>query len=132
MSSANEMQVGGDHYKAGYQHWDMITDFHIGYLEGCATKYLTRWRKKNGLEDLKKALHFTQKLIEKADAGHRPLHVVDSSAIARFFRANPVDETTQGAIYGLLTWTTHGPGRARLDRSAALIADLIRIESDPA
>ena len=36
----------------------------LGYLEGTAIKYLTRFRKKNGVEDLKKAIHFIEKLIE--------------------------------------------------------------------
>jgi hypothetical protein len=27
-------------------------------------KYITRWRKKGGIDDLRKVLHYTQKLIE--------------------------------------------------------------------
>lgn len=64
--TANEKQVGGTHYKTAYEHWDLMLDFGYGvsYLVGQATKYVTRWRKKNGLEDLLKALHFVNKLIE--------------------------------------------------------------------
>ena len=32
--------------------------------EGCAIKYLSRWREKGGLQDLKKARHYLDKLIE--------------------------------------------------------------------
>jgi hypothetical protein len=66
MTNASSRQVGGDHYKgATIQHWDLITD-HLGpfFLVGNATKYLSRWQKKNGVEDLEKALHYTEKLIE--------------------------------------------------------------------
>jgi hypothetical protein len=63
--NANERQVGGDHYKGrAVQPWDYITANGIPYLEGCAIKYLTRWRDKGGLADLEKAAHFIQKLIE--------------------------------------------------------------------
>lgn len=36
----------------------------MGYLEGTAVKYITRWKEKNGIEDIRKAIHFLEKLIE--------------------------------------------------------------------
>ena len=65
---ANEMQVGGDHYRSSLQHWDVVTLYNVPYLEGCASKYVSRWRKKNGLQDLEKALHFVTKLKEVVSA----------------------------------------------------------------
>lgn len=66
--SANDKQVGGDHYRvdAGFeQHWDRIWRLYgRGYFIGCATKYLERYHLKNGVQDLEKAVHFIQKLIE--------------------------------------------------------------------
>lgn len=64
MQGANERQVGGDHYKGGYEHWDFALDAGLGYLLGCATKYVSRWRQKNGVQDLEKALHYLQKAVE--------------------------------------------------------------------
>ena len=62
---ANSRQIGGTHYKQfTYETWDVITDWGLGYLDGNAVKYLSRWRYKNGLEDLKKARHYIDKLIE--------------------------------------------------------------------
>jgi hypothetical protein len=61
----NEIQVGGDHYKSEYQHWDFVPKFELDYFQGCATKYISRWRKKNGIQDLKKALHYVCKFQEK-------------------------------------------------------------------
>ncbi len=63
-SKANDNQVGGDHYKKRKgQHWDWAQ--HLPYLEGCATKYIGRHQDKNGLQDLDKAMHFVQKLVER-------------------------------------------------------------------
>lgn len=59
---ANERQVGGDHYRAEYQHWDFCVDHAVPHLEGSATKYALRFRKKNGAQDLEKALHYVQKM----------------------------------------------------------------------
>ena len=60
-------QVGGHHYEGhNYQHWDWADENNIPYLEGCATKYLVRWRDKNGVEDLKKSITYFQ----KAEASH--------------------------------------------------------------
>lgn len=70
MPSANDIQVAGTHYKATIQHWDyVILALHNRYLEGNITKYVVRHRKKNGLQDLDKAMHYTQKLIESYSAG---------------------------------------------------------------
>ena len=74
--SVNAIQVGGGHYKSRYQHWDFVLQVLAArYLEGNITKYMTRWQKKNGLEDLKKASHYLDKLITLAKAGDMaPLH----------------------------------------------------------
>ena len=60
----NDRQVGGDHYQAAIQTWDYILAHDLGYLEGNVIKYVTRHRKKNGVQDLEKALHYLTKLIE--------------------------------------------------------------------
>ena len=63
--SANNRQVGGSHYAGAVQHWDMAyVVFGEGYFGGQITKYVSRWRKKNGVQDLEKAAHFLDKLIE--------------------------------------------------------------------
>lgn len=63
-TSTNARQVGGDHYASEYQHWDFVCDTNMHYLLGCATKYVSRWRKKGGKEDLKKAIHYLEKYME--------------------------------------------------------------------
>lgn len=70
MSEANKTQVGGTHYQTAYQHWDMVADMYgASYFKGVITKYLVRWRKKNGKEDLQKAHHYGVKLLELCETG---------------------------------------------------------------
>jgi hypothetical protein len=61
---ANDIQVGGNHYASEMQHWDYVLANDIPYLEAQIIKYVTRWKQKDGMEDLIKATHFLMKLIE--------------------------------------------------------------------
>jgi Protein of unknwon function (DUF3310) len=64
--SANDKQIAGNHYKqfTNYEPWDVVTAWGLGYLDGTALKYIARWKHKNGIEDIRKAIHFLEKLIE--------------------------------------------------------------------
>jgi len=63
--SANSTQVAGNHYKTkAIQPWDYIVGNNLGYLEGNIVKYVSRWKDKGGVDDLKKAQHYLTKLIE--------------------------------------------------------------------
>lgn len=60
MSKANEVQYGGSHYQVkSIQPWDYIEANGIGFLDGNAIKYLTRWKDKGGVEDLKNLRNMT-------------------------------------------------------------------------
>jgi len=60
---ASEKQVGGNHYKQyAIQPIDFIEANNIPYIEGNVIKYLLRWRDKNGVEDLDKAIHYIELL----------------------------------------------------------------------
>jgi hypothetical protein len=87
--SANEKQVGGEHYKQGYQHWDMVADGYLDYFKGQATKYLTRYRRKNGIQDLEKSLHYLEKLNELSIRGRQivPASAVAMAALMRFLES---------------------------------------------
>jgi len=64
-TTASRTQIGGNHYaKCKVQPWDYVAANDLGYFEGSIIKYVTRWRDKGGVEDLKKARHFLDKLIE--------------------------------------------------------------------
>lgn len=68
--AANDKQIGGSHYKkGGEEHWDRQWRlFGRGYFIGCITKYVERYHEKNGVQDLHKAIHFLEKLIELESA----------------------------------------------------------------
>jgi hypothetical protein len=66
---ALDRQVGGDHYKkmkiqpAEYNHAN-----NIGFLEGEAISYISRWKDKNGIPDIQKAIHVLEILIQLEEA----------------------------------------------------------------
>lgn len=63
-----DIQIGGDHYKdLKIQPIEYIYQNKIGFIEGSAINYLTRWRSKGWIDDLKKARHFIDMLIEFED-----------------------------------------------------------------
>lgn len=60
------------HYKKAGTSYDCIAyciTNNIGFLEGNVIKYVSRWRYKNGLEDLKKAQEYLRRLIANEE-GH--------------------------------------------------------------
>jgi hypothetical protein len=68
---ASDLQVGGDHYKQfKIQPAEFCFVNNIPYLEATAIKYLCRWRDKGGIQDLEKAKHFIDLLIEFEDANN--------------------------------------------------------------
>ena len=63
--NALDKQVAGNHYKdLPIQPVEYIHDNALGYFEGNVVKYISRWRKKNGIADLEKAKHYIELLIE--------------------------------------------------------------------
>jgi hypothetical protein len=69
--NANDVQIAGTHYKdKSIQPWDYIVANKLGYLEGNIVKYVSRWKDKGGIDDLRKARHYLDKLIEVNDYGN--------------------------------------------------------------
>jgi hypothetical protein len=67
--SALDRQEGGNHYKGmEIQPAEFITRNNIGFLEGCVIKRMCRWQSKDGLKDLRKAIHEIELLIEFEEA----------------------------------------------------------------
>ena len=137
MTTANERQVGGTHYSSSLQHWDVCVKYGVQYLEAAATKYVTRWQKKDGLRDLEKAGHYLQKLIEentdRPGAEQRRMKLLT----AGFGRVNMDDVFNFVVINGLrfreasfcrlvFTWTDIG----HLRDAAKLLEEIIQEEKD--
>lgn len=119
---ANNKQIGGNHYKSTYQHWDMAMDIDMKYFEGNATKYLARWRKKNGLQDLEKAKHYIQKLLENLHLKTpKPALEADTLRIINFLEVNNILGKDRQAILLIATWSK----REDLEHAVELIDELI-------
>jgi hypothetical protein len=111
----NDRQVGGLHYRSGYQHWDWAIDMCLGPIEYAATKYMSRWWKKHGpvkgLEDVEKAKHYVQKIkssfIEKRYpvAFSRLIDFANAETLTKQFgRANGLSELEIRVCYLLAHW----------------------------
>lgn len=70
-TSALDVQVAGGHYKdLAIQPVEYIHANKLDYLSGNVVKYITRHKTKNGAEDVRKALHYCQLILE-LDYGDR-------------------------------------------------------------
>jgi hypothetical protein len=140
--SVNAYQVGGAHYAKGgeYQHWDWVESNGIGYVEGCASKYVTRWRRKNGVQDLEKARHFIAKC--RALAAPRQLNVLGFKmnrqgrrnrahnmgiSIIDYANANGLNQTERHICNLLQHWRLDSD----LERADKLVQKLIETAPEP-
>jgi len=57
-------QINPDYYKNKIQVTDFIVEYKLDFLEGNIIKYIVRHKKKNGLEDILKAVWYIDKLLE--------------------------------------------------------------------
>ena len=81
-----EEQVGGDHYsRLGVEPIQFIETNGLGYHEGNVIKYISRWRNKNGIEDLKKAKWYVDRLLALEEATQAEARLVLNEQIANDF-----------------------------------------------
>lgn len=64
MSALEKQVAGGNYTKCSIQPIEYIHANNLPFIEGNVVKYITRWRAKNGIEDLKKVIHYVELLIE--------------------------------------------------------------------
>lgn len=63
---ASDKQVGGDHYRSlPIQPGHYIRANGIGWYEGNAIKYITRHKQKGGIQDIQKAIHYLELVLEE-------------------------------------------------------------------
>jgi hypothetical protein len=60
------------HYNIGIETIDYIESWNMDYIEGNIIKYISRYRYKNGLEDLLKCEFYLKRLIKKIKNGNNP------------------------------------------------------------
>jgi len=64
MGKSKERVVHPNHYNKGIEMWDYAYSHNLDFFEGNIVKYVTRWKDKNGIEDLNKAKQYLDKLID--------------------------------------------------------------------
>ncbi len=57
-------KINPPYYKRSIEVTDFIIEYDMNFLEGNIIKYVTRYKNKNGIEDLEKAKWYLEKLIE--------------------------------------------------------------------
>lgn len=62
--SALNKQVGGNHYSMPIQHVEFCQRNRLPWCESAAIKYIVRHKQKNGIEDIRKAIHYLELLAE--------------------------------------------------------------------
>jgi hypothetical protein len=137
VKKSNEYQVGGTHYQAEIQHWDFAAANQLDYFQGVITKYVARWRKKGGVEDLFKSLHYLEKYVE-VHLGFTP--VAPSSSRTTVVTVSQFGDSVglthqERMIVALITgWKTQS-GLSDLKRAGYLITQLtqegVEIENPP-
>lgn len=66
--NAINFQVGGSHYKnLKMQPIELIVKLRCSFIQGNIIKYISRYKKKKGLEDLDKCIHYAQLAIDLKD-----------------------------------------------------------------
>lgn len=83
MSEADKHQEGGSHYKGRpIQTWNLIITMEWSAFQFEIINYVDRYKRKGGIEDLKKARHWLNKLIEVEETAQGP--AVDTSPQSTF------------------------------------------------
>lgn len=130
--SANAIQVGGDHYKgAKFQTWDLIERYGLGYMEGNIVKYVSRWPKKGGRQDLEKAYHYITKLEEQHREDGRDPRIegegIGPLALNRYFDEQEITDFREKILIGIFCskWTASSFNHALL-----LVGSLIETARD--
>jgi hypothetical protein len=119
MGDVNAKQVGGTHYnQVKVQHWDLVILNKLPYLEAQITKYVTRWKKKHGAQDVEKSIHYLEKLQSALAEGVLTLptetltsiqspKAVPPVALDEFATENQIGDIEKTIFYLLLTYTTN-------------------------
>lgn len=125
--NVNDYQVGGDHYRVNgveYQHWDLAADLGFDYFQGVITKYLDRWKFKNGAEDLKKAQHYLAKYLTLPERHLKAWSPEPGILVDRFINGRGYDET-QSTIFRAIAMSHYYTDPELLVKAASALGNYI-------
>jgi len=134
-SNALQNQVGGTHYKAmPIQPVVFIQANNLGFCEGNVVKYVCRWRSKAGVEDLRKAAHYLDLILDNRSytqnyAGFHEVYGKAGMSPEHFCEKNGITNPGAGVIRHLWLWNAKGT-RFELDSARAWMDDLLAMAMD--
>tara|TARA_R110000823_G_scaffold65859_11_gene154524 strand:- start:286 stop:762 length:477 start_codon:yes stop_codon:yes gene_type:complete len=106
MTTTNDRQIGGEHYKhSEIQHWDWAWKARLDSFQYPITKYVARWKNKNGFEDLDKAVHYLEKYIEVVeDKVYVDIRGDEKQIFSEWSNAEKLDETQSTICWKISSW----------------------------
>lgn len=86
-------QIGGNHYKGfAYQPVQFSVDMYLNFIQGNIVKYVSRYKNKNGNEDLQKVVHYAQLGVELNPTNFCPFNRVNEK-VDDFTQKNNLSDT---------------------------------------
>ena len=127
--TATDQQVGGKHYREmAIQPIEFILANNMGFAEGSVIEYVSRWRQKGGLEDLKKALHFLEFITESrnqiADMRHGFRVLKPTITAHKYIEANAIPEQEADIIRWVYFWS-HNPNLINLENAVISLQSFV-------
>lgn len=132
--TALEQQIAGNHYKRlAIQPVEFTMSNQMQFCEGNVIKYVTRWRDKGGMKDLRKAAHFIDFILENEPyrhqfTVHRPLYIIGEQMGAisaeHYILSNGIENPAAGVIRYIWLWNISGR-LGQLYSAQKWMADLI-------
>lgn len=97
MSNALKEQIGGSHYKnMAMQPAEFAVKAQLTFIQGCIVKYISRYKNKNGKQDIEKAIHFAKLAIDLNDASL--LFVANIGLAYSYCKINKMSKTQTNII----------------------------------
>lgn len=90
-------QVGGSHYmNLKMQPIELITRMELSFIQGNIVKYITRYMHKNGLEDLKKCIHYAKLGMQFEEVKQKELRLLNIAY--QYIRVNEMSKQQGNVI----------------------------------
>jgi len=114
------------HYDGKYQPIDFIEDWKLGFTEGCVVKYVSRHKKKNGKEDVKKTIWYLSVLKARFQSGKFEKREYQGEiTFKEFSKAQHLGILEDNIIYCMLDALRYGR-ESRVDDAINYAVDLLR------
>jgi hypothetical protein len=133
----NDRGVRGQHYvtQSGIEHWDWVFTCELDYFCGNASKYIVRWKEKGGVNDLRKALSYVEKLLaiygDEVISRRRTRTPGMYRATRQLCAAYDLSSEEAEVIYGLMEWYNYASLQEVAENIRELIPDMGKAQPVP-